>query len=360
MKGYLQLENGRVFEGTFFGKVDDVLGEVVFNTGMTGYQELMTDPSYYGQIVTMTYPLIGNYGMNLEDMESKGPKIKGLIVRERATHPSNFRCEMDLDRYLKYSGITGMEGIDTRALTKLIRTHGTMKGILTTRMLTDTQLKTQLALYDNTKAVEQVTTKETYTLEGEGIHVAVLDFGIKNNILRSFQEKGCKVTVFPATAHWQEVLKVRPHGVFLSNGPGDPKDCTQILENIKELVERKPTIGICLGHQLIALAMGGDTEKLAFGHRGSNHPVKDLNRDRVFITSQNHGYVVSQVPDSMEVTHISMNDGSIEGLRHKEKPIFTVQFHPEASPGPSDSHYIFEQFITLLEEVGTHAETRGY
>ncbi|QSX07759.1 carbamoyl phosphate synthase small subunit [Alkalibacter rhizosphaerae] len=351
MIGYLQLENGRTFEGTLFGKVEDVTGEVVFNTGMTGYQELMTDPSYYGQIVTMTYPLIGNYGINLEDLESDRPKITGLIVRERAKHPSNFRCEMDLDSYLKYSGVTGLEGIDTRALTKVIRDHGTMRGVITTRMLTDTQLKQRLDSYDNGDAVRQVTARESYTLEGAGVHVAIMDFGIKNNILRSFQAKGCKVTVFPATASWQEVLQVRPDGIFLSNGPGDPKDCREILENVKELVERKPTIGICLGHQLIALALGGDTQKLAFGHRGSNHPVKDLGRDRVFITSQNHGYVVKDVPESMEVTHISMNDGSIEGLRHKDKPIFTVQFHPEASPGPSDSDYIFEQFMTLLEEV---------
>jgi carbamoyl-phosphate synthase small subunit len=355
MKGYLQLENGQAFEGTLFGKVEDVTGEVVFNTGMTGYQELMTDPSYFGQIVTMTYPLIGNYGINVDDMESDRPQIKGLIVRERATRPSNFRCEMDLDNYLKYSGITGLEGIDTRALTKVIRTHGTMRGVITTRKMTDTQLRTRLEGYDNTYAVDQVTTKEPYVLEGDGIHVAVLDFGIKRNILRSFQEKGCKVTVFPARTPWQEVMRVRPDGIFLSNGPGDPKDCKEAIENVKELVERKPTVGICLGHQLIALAYGGDTEKLAFGHRGCNHPVKDLIRDRVYITSQNHGYVVKDIPDSMEVTHISMNDGSVEGLRHKDKPVFTVQFHPEASPGPSDSDYIFDQFMTLLQEVGKHA-----
>lgn len=355
MKGYLQLENGRTFEGTLFGKVEDTTGEVVFNTGMTGYQELMTDPSYYGQIVTMTYPLIGNYGINLEDLESDRPKIRGLVVRERAVRPSNFRCEMDLDSYLKYSGITGIEGIDTRALTKMIRKHGMMRGVITTRMLTDTQLKNRFDQYDNRDAVYQVTTREPYVMEGMGLHVAILDFGIKNNIVRSFAAKGCKVTVFPATTHWEDVLSVRPDGIFLSNGPGDPKDCKDILENVKELVERKPTIGICLGHQLIALAFGGETEKLAFGHRGSNHPVKDLNLDRVFITSQNHGYVVSHIPDCMEVTHVSMNDGSVEGLRHKEKPIFTVQFHPEASPGPSDSHYIFEQFMTLLQEVGKDA-----
>ncbi|SHE45148.1 carbamoyl phosphate synthase small subunit [Alkalibacter saccharofermentans] len=355
MRAYLQLENGMIFEGTAFGKIQEISGEVVFNTGMTGYQELMTDPSYYGQIVTMTYPLIGNYGINLEDFESDGPKIRALIVRERSKSPSNFRCEMDLDSYLKYSGVTGLEGIDTRALTKTIREKGTMKGVITTRMLTATELRKKLGAYDNSKAVYKVTTKESYIVEGTGKHVAVMDFGIKNNIIESFKEKNCKVTVFPATASWEEVLGVNPDGVFLSNGPGDPKDYMDIIENVKVLVDKKPTIGICLGHQLIALALGGETKKLKFGHRGCNHPVKDIKQDRVYITSQNHGYVVTKVPESMEVTHVSMNDESIEGLRHKDKPVMSVQFHPEASPGPSDSDYIFEHFIEVLEEVGHNA-----
>ncbi|MBF7096673.1 carbamoyl phosphate synthase small subunit [Alkalibacter mobilis] len=355
MRAYLQLENGMIFEGKAFGKVQDISGEVVFNTGMTGYQELMTDPSYYGQIVVMTYPLIGNYGINLEDFESDGPKIRALIVREKSNSPSNFRCEMDLDSYLKYSGVTGLEGIDTRALTKIIRDRGTMRGLITGRMLTDSELRNRLSEYDNSRAVYEVTTPEAYTVEGNGKHVAVMDFGIKNNIIRSFKEKNCKVTVFPATASWEEVLEADPDGIFLSNGPGDPQDYKDIIENVRVLIEKKPTIGICLGHQLIALALGGNTEKLKFGHRGCNHPVKDLKMDRVFITSQNHGYVVSEVPDCMEITHVSMNDDSVEGLRHVNKPVMSVQFHPEASPGPSDSDYIFESFIEILEEVGQDA-----
>ncbi|NTW73112.1 MAG: glutamine-hydrolyzing carbamoyl-phosphate synthase small subunit, partial [Eubacteriaceae bacterium] len=335
MKAYLQLENGITFEGTAFGKIHDITGEVVFNTGMTGYQELMTDPSYYGQIVTMTYPLIGNYGINLEDFESDGPKIRALIVRERARKPSNFRCEMDLDSYLKYCGIVGLEGIDTRQLTKIIREKGTMKGMITSRRLTDSELRKALSSYDNSNAVYEVTTKEKYTIEAPGKHVAIMDFGIKNNILKAFGEKNCKVTVFPARTSWEDVLAVDPDGVFLSNGPGDPKDYGDIIDNVREIIDRKPTIGICLGHQLIALALGGETEKLKFGHRGCNHPVKDLTQDRVYITSQNHGYVVTKVPECMEVTHVSMNDNSIEGLKHKTKPVFCVQFHPEASPGPS-------------------------
>ncbi|MFZ7132355.1 MAG: carbamoyl phosphate synthase small subunit [Eubacteriales bacterium] len=348
MKAYLQLENGLIYEGRMFGKIQDALGEVVFNTGMTGYQEIMTDPSYYGQMVVMTYPLIGNYGINLEDSQSENPKIQGIIVREKCDFPSNFRCELSLEGYLKHNHITGIEGIDTRNLTKVIRSKGTMRGIITLKRLTETKLKDVLNEYDNSRAVHNVSTKEVYHIEGTGKHLAVMDYGIKKNIIESFKSRNLKISVFPSIAKAEEVLSHHPDGIFLSNGPGDPKDYAFIVNNVKILLDKKPTIAICLGHQLTALALGGNTEKLPFGHRGCNHPVKDIQKDSVYITSQNHGYVVNKIPKEMEVTHISLNDGTIEGLRHRYKPILSVQFHPEASPGPDDAHTIFDAFIKLL------------
>lgn len=348
MKAYLQLENDITFEGRAFGKVGDTVGEVVFDTSMAGYQELITDPSYYGQILTMTYPLIGNYGINLEDDQSESPKIKGLIVREKCDFPNNFRCELDLEGYLKYNNIMGLEGIDTRALTKIIRRNGTLRGLISLRRLPHTKLMDMLDGYNNSKAVDMVTTKETYTIEGSGRNLAVIDFGIKNTILQALKDKDLKITVFPSNTSVSEILSSNPQGLFLSNGPGDPKDYPEIIENVKALLEKIPTMGNGLGHQFIALALGGDTEKLAFGHRGSNHPVKDIYKDRSYITSQNHGYVVSKVPEDMEITHISLNDQTIEGLRHKIKPILSVQFQPEAYPGTEDMIDIFDEFIEQL------------
>lgn len=348
MKAYLQLENGITFEGRAFGKVEDTIGEVVFNTSMAGYQELITDPSYYGQILTMTYPLIGNYGINLEDDQSNGPKIKGLIVREKCDFPNNFRCELDLDGYLKYNNIVGLEAIDTRALTKIIRKNGTLRGLISLRRLPHTKLMDVLDQYDNTRAVDMVTRKEMYTIERAGKNVAVIDFGIKNTILQALKDKGLKITVFPSNACVNEILHLNPQGLFLSNGPGNPKDYPQIIENIKVLLEKIPTMGIGLGHQFIALALGGDTEKLAFGHRSANHPVKDIYKDRSYITTQNHGYVVSTIPQDMEITHISLNDQTIEGLKHKTKAIRSVQFEPEAYPGTEGTLDIFDEFIELL------------
>ena len=348
MKAYLQIENGLTMEGNVFGHVGDTMGEVVFNTGMTGYQEIMTDPSYYGQMVVMTYPLIGNYGVNLDDSQSERPQIKGLIVRERCEYPSNFRCELTLDGFLKYNRITGIEGVDTRYLTKVIRSYGTMRGVITQKRLTETKLKDLLALYDNTNAVHEVSTKKPYHIDGKGKHLAVLDYGIKNNIINSFKEKNLKITIFPSDTKADEVLSYNPDGIFLSNGPGDPKDYGEIICNVGKLIKEKPTIAICLGHQLTALALGGNTVKLPFGHRGCNHPVKDIKNDHVYITSQNHGYVVDKVPDEMEVTHVSMNDGTVEGLRHRDLPVFSVQFHPEASPGPDDAHELFDEFLKLI------------
>ncbi|MGH4119604.1 carbamoyl phosphate synthase small subunit [Clostridium sp.] len=348
MKGKLILENGMIFEGNIFGYLEESVGEVVFNTGMTGYEEILTDPSYYGQIVTMTYPLIGNYGINLEDVESKSPKVRGFIVREKCDDPSNFRCEMDLEGYFKQNKIIGLEGIDTRALTKILRKNGAMKGIIATKDLSQSEIEQKLSTFNNNDAVINVTTKECYTINGSGPHVAIMDFGIKENILRSFKQRNCKLTIFPANASATDILKVNPDLVFLSNGPGDPDDLKEIIEVLKKIIGKKPIVGICLGHQLLALALGGKTQKLKFGHRGCNHPVKDIEENKVYITSQNHGYYVSKLPNDMEVTHVSLNDGTIEGMRHKNLPIFSVQFHPEACPGPKDIDIIFDKFLKLI------------
>ncbi|HDK7158830.1 TPA: glutamine-hydrolyzing carbamoyl-phosphate synthase small subunit [Clostridium botulinum] len=345
MKAKLILENGVKFKGNAFGCLKESVGEVVFNTGLTGYQEILTDPSYYGQIVTMTYPLIGNYGINLEDMESKLPKVRGFIVREKCSFSSNFRSEVELEDYLKQNNVIGLEGIDTRALTKILRSNGTMKGIITLEDIEYEEVKEKLRDFSNKDAVEKVTVKEKYEVSGKGKHVAIMDFGIKQNIVRSFLNRGCNVTVFPANTKAEEVLKVNPDLIFLSNGPGDPEDLTEVIENIKVLIDKKPIVGICLGHQLLALSLGGKTAELKFGHRGCNHPVKDLKENKVHITSQNHGYFVDVLPKDMEVTHISVNDGTIEGMKHKNLSIFSVQFHPEACPGPKDSDYIFDEFM---------------
>ena len=345
MKAKLILENGVIFEGKAFGYLKENVGEVVFTTGMTGYQEVLTDPSYHGQIVTMTYPLIGNYGINLEDMESNKPQVSGFIVREKCDIPNNFRCELTLDDYLRQNKIIGLEGIDTRALTKILRSNGTMRGII---VLDDSKLedvKGKIEGFSNKEAVHIVSTKEKYEIEGPGKHVAVIDYGIKTNILRCFEKRGCKLTVFPSNVSSDEVLSVNPDLVFLSNGPGDPEDLKVEIETIKNIIGKKPVVGICLGHQLLALSLGGKTAKLKFGHRGGNHPVKDLETGKVHITSQNHGYYVNNIPKDVEVTHVNINDETVEGMKHKVMPIYSVQFHPEASAGPKDSEYIFDRFL---------------
>jgi carbamoyl-phosphate synthase small subunit len=349
MKAKLILENGRVFEGEALGYLQETVGEVVFNTGMTGYQEVLTDPSYYGQIVTMTYPLIGNYGLNLDDSESGSAKVRGFIVREACRFPNNFRCEMTLEDYLKNHKIMALEKVDTRALTKVLRDNGTMKGIITLEEnLSDSYIKEKLDAFSNSDAVSIVSTDKAYEIPGKGTHVAVMDFGIKTNILRSFQKRGCRMTVFPQDATFEEVMSVKPDLVFLSNGPGDPEELTGIVKNVKKFIEiKQPVVGICLGHQLLALALGGKTSRLKFGHRGCNHPVKDLEENRVYITTHNHGYYVSEMPADTAVTHISMNDGTVEGMRHNSLPIYSVQFHPEACPGPKDVSYIFDKFLEV-------------
>lgn len=350
MNAKLILENGDIFEGEAFGYLEDSIGEVVFNTGMTGYEEILTDPSYYGQIVTMTYPLIGNYGINLDDMESASPKVKGFIVRENTKISSNFRSELELEDYLKLNKIIGISGIDTRALTKLLRKSGTMKGIITIKNVDFSMIKDELSSFSNRDAVSNVTTRKIYSIDGNGKHIAILDFGVKKSIIKNFIDRGFKVTVFPSYTDAKVILDTNPDLIFLSNGPGDPCDLKDDIEKVRELALKKPTVGICLGHQLLALAFGGSTAKLKFGHRGCNHPVKDLKNGRIHITSQNHGYYVNKLPENMEATHISLNDGTIEGMKHKNMPIYSVQFHPEACPGPVDNNYIFDEFIEYALE----------
>jgi len=355
MKAKLILENGMVFEGIAFGHIETCVGEVVFNTGMTGYQEVLTDPSYYGQIVTMTYPLIGNYGINLEDFESDSVKVRGFVVREKCDASSNFRSEIELEHYLKQQKIMGIEGVDTRALTRLLRNHGTMRGLITVDTMEQTAIDAALEGFDNSDAVYRVSTQTIKLLDdgagntAVGKRVAVWDFGVKQSIIRNLQKRGCQVTLYPAATTAETLLDATPDLIFLTNGPGDPEDLGSIIDELKKCIGIKPVVGICLGHQLLALAMGGATEKLKFGHRGCNHPVKDLRTNRISITSQNHGYTVSKLPEGVELTHVSLNDQSVEGMRHLTLPIFSVQFHPEASPGPVESSYLFDDFIKYAE-----------
>ncbi|MEZ4357656.1 MAG: carbamoyl phosphate synthase small subunit [Eubacteriales bacterium] len=350
---YLTLEDGTVYSGTSFGAKTNAFGEVVFNTGMTGYQEVLTDPSYCGQIVTMTYPLIGNYGVNVEDAESKKPQVRGFIVREMCENPSNWRSEKPLEEYLIENDIPGIQGIDTRALTRKIREFGTMRGLISQEMPTKEDIE-EINEYSFSNPVDIVTCKKPYKL-GTGKSdkkVAVLDFGLKQNILRSLLRRGLDICVYPAKTSTEEILKGGYSGLMLTNGPGDPKDNEEVIENIRKLYGKLPIFGICLGHQLLALAAGADTKKLKYGHRGANHPVKDLKRDRVYITSQNHGYTIVEdgLPKNMEVSHINLNDKTIEGIKFTDAPVFSVQFHPEASPGPEDTAYLFDEFVKLMNE----------
>ena len=353
MKAFLILEDGHVFQGTSIGSTKEVISEIVFNTSMTGYLEVMTDPSYAGQAVCMTYPLIGNYGICYEDQESSRPWVDGFIVRELSRIPSNFRCEDTIQHFLEKNNIPGIAGIDTRALTKILREKGTMNGMITVNEDYNLdEIIPRLKAYTTGKVVEKVTCKEKYVLEGDGPKVALMDFGAKHNIARSLNERGCQVTVYPALTTAEEILADKPDGIMLSNGPGDPKECTSIIAEIKKLYDSDtPIFAICLGHQLMALATGADTHKMKYGHRGGNHPVKDLQTGRVYISSQNHGYVVDtdKLDDSVAVpAFINVNDKTNEGLSYVGKNIFTVQFHPEACPGPQDSSYLFDRFIEMM------------
>lgn len=345
MKAQLILENGMVFEGKAFGHIKESAGEVVFNTAMTGYQEVLTDSSNYGQIMVMTYPLIGNYGINLDDMESNSVKVRGLIVKEKSDYPSNWRCEMELDGYLKQNRVIGLEGIDTRALTKVIRNHGTMKGIITVRELTESQIEQKLKVTHNKNAVLEVTTKEVYKIEGNKKHIAILDFGVRKSIINFFKERDYQITVFPADTSAKEILEINPDGILLSNGPGNPYDLPQIIENIKELIGQKPILGINLGYLLLTLSLGGSVEKLKYGHRGTSNPVKDIGEGKILITSQAHSYTVTQLADDIIKTHINLNDKSIEGIRHKNLLAFGVQFYP----GDRDEGGIYDRFMEILE-----------
>lgn len=350
MNGKLVLENGLVFEGKIIGQALESVGEVVFNTGMAGYKEVMTDPSYYGQHLVFTYPLIGNYGISLDDFESESPKVRGIIVKEACQSPNNFRNEVSLHDYLLSNGLTGLAGVDTRALTKLLRSSGVMKGVIVRAEVSNEEAMMRLPAYDNTYAVAAVSTKEKYTLNDDGDKkVVMIDYGVKESIKRQLIKRGAALTVLPHDVSSKDVLAESPDLVFLSNGPGDPKDLTTSIQTIKALIGKVPIAGICLGHQLLALACGGDTAKLKFGHRGCNHPVKDYLQDKVYITSQNHGYYVNVMPEGFEETHRSMNDQTLEGMRHIKDEIMSVQFHPEASPGPEEAQALFDEFLKLAK-----------
>jgi carbamoyl-phosphate synthase small subunit len=364
----LALEDGTVYTGRAFGAVGETTGEVVFNTSMTGYQEVLTDPSYKGQIVTMTYPLIGNYGVTVEDCESRDPHVAGFIVRENAVHPSNFRAEQDLNAYLAKHNICGIEGIDTRALVRRLRVRGAMMGVLSATDLDDASLVAKaraLPGMEGCDLVREVVPPSAYKWDQAGLaplaqtmlparapthHVVALDFGMKWNIPRCLTQVGCKVTVLPGTVKPADVLAQKPDGIFLSNGPGDPAAVGYAIETVNGLLGKKPIFGICLGHQLLGHAMGGKTFKLKFGHRGANHPVLNQRTGKVEITTQNHGFCVDieSLSRDVERTHINLNDRTLEGMRHTRQPVFSVQYHPEASAGPHDSSYLFEEFRRLM------------
>lgn len=398
MKAFLILEDGTVFEGTHIGADREIISEIVFNTSMAGYLEVLTDPSYAGQAVCMTYPLIGNYGICRDDMESLQPWPDGFIVRELSRIPSNFRCDMTIQQFLEENGVPGIAGIDTRALTKILREKGTMNGMITTDLSFSLEkILPKLKEYTTGKVVEKVSCREKYVvqpvtsleqngpltgaarfnsesyekgirerkpalvkeLNGAGLKVALMDFGAKQNIARSLAERGCEVTVYPALTRAEEIIASRPDGIMLSNGPGDPKECVSIIQELKKLYDTQiPVFAICLGHQLMALAAGADTHKMKYGHRGGNHPVKDLTTGRVYISSQNHGYVVDtdKLDPSVAVPAFeNVNDGTNEGLSYTGRNIFTVQFHPEACAGPQDSGYLFDRFIQMMKGENEHA-----
>lgn len=378
----LALANGSVFSGRHFGAEGEISGEVVFNTSMTGYQEILTDPSYTGQIVTMTYPLIGNYGVNAEDVESRGLFLRGFVVKELCEIPSNFRSTESLDSYLRRHGIIGLQGIDTRCLVRQIRMQGAMQGILSTTDLDDASLVNKARhsadivgrdlvrevmasqACDWTEPLSELGRPSDFqscAARTDGPHVVAIDYGMKLNIPRYLRDAGCRVTIVPGNSTAAEILALQPDGVFLSNGPGDPEPLKYAIQTIRDLLGRTPIFGICLGLQLLGLAFGGRTFKLRFGHRGANQPVLNKRTGQVEITSQNHGFAVDpeSLPDDVESTHINLNDNTIEGIRHKKFPAFGVQYHPEAAAGPHDSHYLFREFVDLMQSHRTGHVSRA-
>ncbi|HEL0657969.1 carbamoyl phosphate synthase small subunit [Streptococcus equi] len=351
-KRLLILEDGTIFEGKPFGADIDVTGEIVFNTGMTGYQESITDQSYNGQLLVFTYPLVGNYGINRDDYESIAPTCKGVIVSEASRIASNWRQQMTLDEFLKHKGIPGISGIDTRALTKIIRQHGTMKATMADEGDMLEHLKDQLrATVLSTNGIEQVSTKTAYPAPGVGKNIVLVDFGLKHSILRELSKRQCQMTIVPFNITAEDILQLRPDGLMLSNGPGNPEDLPEALEMIRGVQGKIPIFGICMGHQLLSLANGAKTFKMPFGHRGFNHAVREIATGRIDFTSQNHGYAVERdsLPDCLMVTHEEINDKTVEGVRHRHVPAFSVQFHPDAAPGPHDASYLFDEFLDMID-----------
>lgn len=353
MKGILYLEDGSKYEGMGFGEVGTSIGELVFNTSMTGYQEVITDPSYAGQIITMTYPLIGNYGINSYENESRNIYAKGLVTKSICSSPSNYMSEDSINDMLKHHGVVGVCDVDTRSITRKIRNSGTIKCAITNEELSEEELykllnKTQL----RNDWMKRVGTKEMIHINGNGPRIVLIDFGVKDNMVNSLMKKDCDITIMPYDTKYDEILQINPQGVLLSNGPGDPKEAFEAIELIKKVIQKYPTFGICMGHQILAHAIGGNTYKMKFGHRGGNHAVYDIESDRAYITSQNHGYSVDadSIKDkNMTITHINLNDNTVEGMSHKSLPVFSVQFHPEGSPGPEDSGYLFDKFINYMK-----------